>query len=191
MSSEEQQQQQPDNRPPQQQQPYQQNETYYQRKKNWIGGIDNDSILGGGLAIVGLISAIAAYPVVRDLWNNFTLRMQQQQAIMNQQQNPYLVGPNGQPAVLPNNNGEQYIPPTPPNANGIQGTPPIVETPQQQQQQQPVQEEEEQQPQQEGESDDDELFHEQELKKKQRLMGMKARGRKYESPFGAHIGGLG
>ena len=43
-----------------------------------------------------------------------------------------------------------------------------------------------------SEDNDDGLFHEQELRKRQKLMGMRrARGSKYDSPFGADIGGLG
>ena len=149
--------------------------TYYSRKKNWVSGVDNDTILGAGVIAAGLVSAVAAYPVLRDFWNNFTQRIQQQQ--------------NGQPINSPGQNqppynpynDERYIPPT---------------EPQQQQQivpepapvQEPVKEEEKQEQQQQ---DEDGLFHEKELKRRQQLMGRKPTGSKYESPFGRDIGGLG
>lgn len=164
MSSEEQNNQNQDNKSEPQ--------TYYARKKNWISGVDNDTVLGAGVALATAIAGIAAYPVVKNIVDNFMTRL-------NQNQQP---------------NGEQYIPPTEPavyNGNG---------QPQQQQQQQlpippPQQQEpvEQQQPQEEtNEDNEDGLFHEQELRKRQKLMGMRrARGSKYDSPFGADIGGLG
>lgn len=158
--------------------------TYYARKKNWVGGIDNDTLLGLGIGAVGIVSAVAAYPVVKGIVDNFMSRFQQQQ-----QQFPQNYYPNGQPMpIQPQQqlpNGETYIAPTEPNANQ-----PIQ--PQQQQQEIPVVEQPQQQEEQKGDEnqDDDGVFYEQELKRRQKLMGQKARGRKYESPFGADVGGI-
>lgn len=140
------------------------NDTYYARKKNWISGVDNDTVnlLLGGAALV--IGTVAAYPVAKNIWENFTQRVQQQQAAQ-------------QP--IQNGNGEAYIPPTeplpPPSQPIVPEQPPAPE---------PAQQEE-------APVDEDGLFHEQELRRKQKLMSKRPQGRKYESPFGADIGGLG
>lgn len=136
----------------------QQEPTYYARKKNWISGVDNDTVLGAGLGVIGIISAVAAYPVVRDIYNNFVLKIQQQQGL--QQQLP---------------NGEQYIPPTPPAPEPVVEQPPPP----------PVEEA----PPQEEVQEEDGLFHENELRRKQKMLGK--RQTRYESPFGKDIGGLG
>ena len=81
------------------------------------------------------------------------------------------------PVVAPQPAIEEYIPPTPPlpQPNGHateQETPPppVVEPPK--------------------EEEEDGLFHETELRRRQKLMGQKQRGSRYDSPFGKDIGGL-
>jgi len=149
------------------------NDTYYARKKNWISGVDNDTVnfvLGSAALIVG---GIAAYPVAKNIWENFTQRVQQQQA---QQQ--------------PITNGEAYIPPTGPTEALPQPQQPLLPT---QEVKNPIPTIEEQQ-QAEGnnkEDNEDGVFYENELRRRQKLMGKRPQGRKYESPFGADIGGLG
>jgi len=141
-------------------------QTYYARKKNWISGIDNDTInliLGGAALVVG---TVAAYPVAKNIWENFTQRVQQQNGQQQQQ--------------LPN--GEAYIPPTTPTEPIV--TPPIVQQPPP-----PGAPQQEIIPETEEEKEEDGLFHEAELRRKQKLMGR--RNTRYESPFGKDIGGLG
>ncbi len=142
-------------------------DTYYQRKKNWIGGIDNDTLLGLGVAAAIGIGGIAAYPMLRQAWDNFTQRVQQQ----NQYVNPY----------QPPNNQEAYIPPTEPVEQVPPPPPPVVT--------EPVEEEKTEEKKQEEENDG--VWYEQELKRKQKLMNRKPTGSKYDSPFGRDIGGLG
>ena len=137
---------------------------YYERKKNIISGIDNGH-LGVGLGITALaVGVFASIPLIKDAWERFVNRPPPP---------PQIQGP---PIVEP----EQYIEPTPPlppvpNNNGHA---------QQEQQEapQPQQEKQEEEP--------DGLFHEAELRRKQKLMGQRPRGNRYESPFGKDIGGL-
>jgi hypothetical protein len=143
--------------PPTVQQPT--DNSYYQRKKNWISGVDNDMVLGLGVAAATTIASIAAFPMIKDAWEKF----------VNRPPPPPVVAP--QPAI------EEYIPPTPPlpQPNGHateQETPPppVVEPPK--------------------EEEEDGLFHETELRRRQKLMGQKQRGSRYDSPFGKDIGGL-
>lgn len=147
--------------------------TYYARKKNWIGGVDNDTVLGVGIGLVGTLAAVAAYPIFKNIWENYMTRLQYSQQLAQQQ--------------LQGQGQENYIAPTEAQNGQVQ---------QQQQVQQPTTTVEqptvEQQGQeQEGEEDEDGVFYEKELKRRQKVMGMKKRGSKYESPFGRDIGGLG
>lgn len=122
-------------------------DNYYQRKKNWISGVDNDMVLGLGVAAATTIASIAAFPMIKDAWERFVNRPPP-------------------PPVVPLE--EPYIPPTqplPPPANGhAQPTeeqtppPPVVEEP-------PKEEEV------------DGLFHETELRRKQKMMGQRPRNR--------------
>jgi hypothetical protein len=142
-------------------------QTYYARKKNWISGVDNDTVnllLGGAALVVG---TIAAYPVAKNIWDNFTQRVQQQ----NGQQQPV-------------QNGEAYIPPTEPLPPPVQQPVPPVQQPQEIVPQAEEKKEVE-------ENEDDGLFHETELRRRQKLMGRRPSGSRYESPFGKDIGGLG
>ena len=127
----------------QEEKPQQQPETYYQRKKNWIGGIDNDNVtLFFSLLGVGL-GAVAAYPLAKDIWTNLTQRMQQQQ-------------------YPPN--GEVYIPPTEPLPQ-----PPVVEQPVvQPEPQQPVVEQEQQ-----PAEEEDGRFYQKEMQRNAKAMGRK------------------
>jgi hypothetical protein len=150
-------------------------QTYYARKKNWISGVDNDTVnllLGGAALVVG---TIAAYPVAKNIWDNFTQRVQQQQANGQQQQQ------------LPN--GEAYIPPTeplpPPAVPPVQQPANIV--PQTDQSTEQTGQSNDQK----EDNEDDGLFHETELRRRQKLMGRRPSGSRYESPFGKDIGGLG
>lgn len=145
-------------------------ETYYQRKKNIFPGLDNEH-LNFGLAAAGFIlGAIAVFPMAKDFVTNFMARGQQLQ----QQQLPA-------PPLPPGAMEESYIPPTTPqNMNGHS----------QQQQQQPVEEQQKEEEQKGIEEEEDGLFHEQELRRRQKLLGQRARGSKYDSPFGKDIGGL-
>lgn len=155
-------------------------DTYYSRKKNWIGGVDNDTVLGVGIGIIGALASVAAYPIFKNIWENFTTRLQQQQYYAQQQQLAQ----------------EGYIPPT--EAQNINGQPVYQNQPTlPQQQQQPAataaapQQNEQQQEEEAVDDDDDGVFYEKELKRRQKVMGMKRKGSKYESPFGRDIGGLG
>lgn len=151
-----------------------QQETYYQRKKNWIGGIDNDTLLLLGVASAIGLGAIAATPIIRDFWTSFTSRMQNQQP---QLQQPYIPPTAPTPAITNGHGNEQN--------QQIPVEQPIEPTikPQEPAPQQPRIEE--------IDEDDDGVFYEKELKRKQQLMGRRPTGSKYESPFGKDIGGLG
>lgn len=147
-------------------------ETYYQRKKNIIPGLDNEHLNFGLAAASFILGAIAVFPMARDFFTNFMAKGQQLQ----QQQLP--------PPPLPLE--EPYIPPTPPsqqqNMNGHSQQPQPVQ-PTEQSTEQSVQSTEQN-------NEEDGLFHEQELRRRQKLLGQKARGSKYDSPFGKDIGGL-
>ena len=140
------------------------NNNYYQRKKNWISGVDNDMVLGLGVAAATTIASIAAFPMIKDMWERFVNRAPQQIA----------------PPLPPPVQGEEVIPPTPPNghADVVPPQPAPVEQP-------PVEQPAPPQP----EEEPDGLFHEAELRRKQKMMGQRPRNR-YDSPFGKDIGGL-
>jgi hypothetical protein len=174
LSSEEQNKEQQQEKPQQSQQ----QDNYYQRKKNWVGGIDNDNLLGLGLLLVGGIAAVAAYPAARDFWNNFMSRYN------GQQYNPPPVNGNGYPT-----NGEAYIPPTEALPQQQQQPLPIIQE-QQREQANPQKLTVEEQQQAEETTDVDGRFYEDEMRKKAKMMGKRDRV-KYESPFGKDIGGLG
>jgi hypothetical protein len=151
-------------------QPPQQNSessTYYARKKNFFSGIDNDHV-NLGIALLGLaVGSIALYPTAKQFLENLNKSQQNQQQQL----------PPPPPAVE-----EPYIPPTAPQLPAANGHADA---------QQPIEEQAPQpqeQPQKEGE--DDGVFYEQELRRRQKLMGQKAKGSRYDSPFGKDIGGL-
>jgi type IV secretory pathway VirB10-like protein len=141
--------------------------TYYSRKKNYFSGIDNDHVnLFVGLLGVA-IGSIALYPTAKQFIENLTNKNPNQQQQL----------PPPPPAVE-----EPYIPPTAPQLPAANGHADA---------QQPIEEQAPQpqeQPQKEGE--DDGVFYEQELRRRQKLMGQKAKGSRYDSPFGKDIGGL-
>jgi len=143
--------------------------TYYERKKNIISGIDNSHLALGVAGLALGLGIVIAIPTAREVWANFTQRIQQQNPDAQQQ--------------LPNGNGnvEPYIAPTEPVQPVPVQQPAIVQP-------QPVQEEKQEQ---ENEEDEDGLFHEKELRRRQKLMGRRPTGSRYESPFGKDIGGLG
>ena len=139
-------------------------DNYYQRKKNWISGWDNDTVLGLGVAAATTIASIAAFPIIKNAWENFVNRPPQLPA-----------NPPPPPPV------EEIIPPTPPTApvpNGHSGQSTDQSTEQTGQSNDQKQEEE------------DGLFHDSELRRRQKLMGQRPKGSRYDSPFGKDIGGL-
>ena len=145
---------------------------YYQRKKNWISGVDNDMVLGLGVAAATTIASIAAFPMIKDAWERFVNR------------------PPQPPAVVAPNVEEQYIPPTPPlppvpNGHGQPAAAAAATTTTTEEQTPPPPVVEEKK-----EEEEDGLFHETELRRRQKLMGQKQRGSRYDSPFGKDIGGL-
>ena len=142
--------------------PAQNTDNYYQRQKKWISGVDNDMVLGVGVAVATTIASIAAFPMIKDAWERFVNR------------------PPAPPAIAPPT-VEEYIPPTQPNGHAApQEQQPVEETPPPPPVVEPPKEEEE----------PDGLFHEAELRRKQKMMGQRPRGNRYESPFGKDIGGL-
>jgi hypothetical protein len=129
----------------------------YRRKKNWISGVDNDTVTLG-VAGVALATAMAlAFPHIKEWVSNITNRGQQ-------------IAPPPPPQLE-----EPYIPPTEPLP------PPSPQQPQPEQQ--PMQQEQQQQQQTEDIPD---TFYDDELKKRREMITGR-RHLKYDSQFGAGI----
>ncbi len=131
----------------------------YRRKKNWISGVDNDTVTlsVAGVALLG-VGLLAFFPNIKELVSNIANRNQQQQ-----------IAPPPPPQIE-----EPYIPPTEPLP------PPSPQQPQPEQQ--PMQQEQQQQ----QTEDIPDTFYDDELKKRREMITGR-RHLKYDSQFGAGI----
>ena len=117
----------------------------YKRKKNWVSGVDNDTITLGVAGVALTIAGALAFPHVKEWLGNIT----------NKQAPP--------PPPPPVVNEEPYIPPTEP-----------LPAPQPQQPQQPEPQQQEQQ-QQKEEEDIPDTFYDDEMRKRRQMITGKGR----------------